>query len=498
MEEGFGPFALGEEGYPDAGQVCRFYREQKGLKPINLAHALGITDVAVRGMENNRTGLDSLSLRRRLVSLLEIPPRLMGIDGLHVTPEHYWWISEGYPAFLAGVDEYPCPGQLVKYYREEKKQHDSSWTQAGLGRALNISDVAVRGMENNNDSLDSISRRRALAFILSIPPVLLGLDSQQYTPEIEPERLKKKTVEPWHLEKISMRRFQEMLPFYWNGYYTSKQLDPLKEIAELTHDLRATLFEVRGTQQQHQGLALLSSYYQLASTIARDQCNYPVAFFYANRAVRIARILNSDELLAASLLRRSFISFEQDKFDVALVDLNAACPAAQSARSPLKGLVFQVAGHVHAHMARSVSDQKKALSLLDSAASLAYAGPYTDDEHFIRFSADWHHVERAEAYLALCKPDEALCELDIATRNLAADGQVRRLAHLNIYRAKAYICKNELADATAYALTALDVSKAIQSTIKVSLIVGLYRQLKNSVYGQSPDISRLGVMLRTY
>jgi len=103
-------------------------------------------------------------------------------------------------------------------------------------------------------------------------------------------------------------------------------------------------------------------------------------------------------------LRRSFISFEQNNFEAALIDLNAACPYARFARSPLKGLVFQVAGHVQAHRSLSGSEQKQALSLLDAAACLAYAGPYEDDENFVKFSSEWHHVERAEAYLALRKP----------------------------------------------------------------------------------------------
>ncbi len=441
----------------------------------------------------------SISLRRRLVSLLTIPPVLMGLDSLHVaSPDTLcWWLQEGFPAFLADPYGYPNPGQVVKYYREQKKRGNPSWTQIGLGVALNISDVAVRGMENSNESLDSVSRRRALVFILGISPALLGLDGSHYVPEIQEDRFTRRTGESWHLEKVSIHRFRQSLPFYWNGYYTSELLNPLKEISELLRDLSATLLEARGAQRQ-QGLDLLVRYYQLASTIARDQCNYQAAFFYANRAVKLARCLGDNELLASSFLRRSFISFEQENIEAALIDLNSACPYARSSRSSLKGLVFQVAGHVQSHLARGMSEQKHALALLDEAGRLAYAGPYEDDENFIRFSADWYHVERAEAFLALSKPDEALSELDVAAGSMVQDAHARRLAHLNIYRAKAHIHRNELADATAYALTALTVSSAIQSNIKVSLIFGLYQELKRSTYGHSPDVARLGLLLRSY
>ena len=498
IDEGYDSFAIGEEGYPDPGQVCHFYRELNGFKPINLAQKLGITDVAVRGMESKKTGLDSMSLRRRLISLLAIPPVLLGLDSLHTAPATppCWWLREGYPAFLAGDDGYPNPGQVVKYYREQKKQSNPSWTQAGLGIALNISDVAVRGMENNNESLDSISRRRAVAFILGIAPALLGLDSLHYDADVKTDRLTKQAVEPWYLEKISISRFREALPFYWGGYYTSAIPDPMQEISDLLRDLSATLLEARGMQRQI-GLELLTRYYQLASTIARDQCNYHCAFFYANRAVKLARSLGNNELIASSLLRRSFISFEQENLEAALIDLNAASPYARSARAALKGLVFQVAGHVHAHLAQSMSEQKRALAMLDDAGQLAYAGPYEEDENFISFSSDWYHVERAETFLALNKPDDALHELDIAANGLSHNGQARRLAHLNIYRAKAHIHKKEHADATAYALGALIVSKMIQSNVKVSLIFGLYQDLKASSYAQSPDVARLGLLLRS-
>src|SRR5450631_592262 len=127
VEEEYDSFMAGEEGYPDPGQVCRLYRERKQYKPITLAHELGITDVAVRGMESKRTGLDSISLRRRLISLLAIPPVLLGLDLPHSVP--YWWLRADLPAFLAGPNNYPNPGQVVKYYREQKKQSNASWTQ---------------------------------------------------------------------------------------------------------------------------------------------------------------------------------------------------------------------------------------------------------------------------------------------------------------------------------------------------------------------------------
>src|SRR5712691_11409968 len=89
----------------------------------------------------------------------------------------------GLPDFALDKEGYPDPGTIVRYFREKMKYLDSSdgkeksWTQTDLAKRLSVSEVTVRLMENNNTGLDSIARRRLLASILKIPPVLLGLGS---------------------------------------------------------------------------------------------------------------------------------------------------------------------------------------------------------------------------------------------------------------------------------------------------------------------------------
>src|SRR5258707_4136886 len=95
----------------------------------------------------------------------------------------------GLPSFELGAGGYPSPGKVVKYYREQmtyigadgKGRH---WTQADLGQRLGLKDIMVNLMENKNQGLDSIERRRTLATILNIPPVLLGLGALDLIVEI--------------------------------------------------------------------------------------------------------------------------------------------------------------------------------------------------------------------------------------------------------------------------------------------------------------------------
>src|SRR5713226_8072736 len=89
----------------------------------------------------------------------------------------------GYPDFPLDDEEFPDPGTVIRYFREKMQYTDpiegkrKHWTQADLAKRLGVSEVTVRLMETQNVGLDSMSRRRLVADILKIPPVLLGLGS---------------------------------------------------------------------------------------------------------------------------------------------------------------------------------------------------------------------------------------------------------------------------------------------------------------------------------
>src|SRR5579875_954895 len=89
-----------------------------------------------------------------------------------------WWEAKGYYSFERGKDGFPRPGQVVKYYRKAKrKDNGKSWTQKDLAIALGISEQAVRDLENRDVGMDSYDRRRFLADLFAIPPMLLGIVS---------------------------------------------------------------------------------------------------------------------------------------------------------------------------------------------------------------------------------------------------------------------------------------------------------------------------------
>jgi DNA-binding XRE family transcriptional regulator len=88
------------------------------------------------------------------------------------------WARFGLPSSVEiGKDGFPLPGKIIRCYREHKKYTDVTWTQKHLARKLGLTERAVCYLESHDVGLDSISLRRRLAIVFTIPPLLLGLAS---------------------------------------------------------------------------------------------------------------------------------------------------------------------------------------------------------------------------------------------------------------------------------------------------------------------------------
>ena len=153
--------------YPLPGQVLAQYRARACLSRDDVAAHLGIGAKALYYAEYEGRGLDSISRLRQVRALLNIPHALLGLCAAPALPG--WWISDYHP-WPASPDGWPNVGVVVKHYRRFSKR----WTQVQLAVALGIQELGVRHMENQRVGLDSISRRRALRFLLGIPPLLVG------------------------------------------------------------------------------------------------------------------------------------------------------------------------------------------------------------------------------------------------------------------------------------------------------------------------------------
>jgi DNA-binding XRE family transcriptional regulator len=86
------------------------------------------------------------------------------------------WARFGLPSAVeTGNDGFPCPGKTARCYREQKKRTDATWTQKRLAQELDLTERTVCYLESHDVGLDSISLRRRLALLFTIPPIFFGL-----------------------------------------------------------------------------------------------------------------------------------------------------------------------------------------------------------------------------------------------------------------------------------------------------------------------------------
>src|SRR5579864_5623999 len=104
----------------------------------------------------------------------------MSVGGFFMTTLQDLFIQAGYPAFPLDEQGFPQIGPIIKYFRKQMVYTDLDgserwWRQQDLANVLGLTEDMIGLMETKNLTEDSISRRRALAEALNIPPVFLGI-----------------------------------------------------------------------------------------------------------------------------------------------------------------------------------------------------------------------------------------------------------------------------------------------------------------------------------
>jgi tetratricopeptide (TPR) repeat protein/DNA-binding XRE family transcriptional regulator len=140
-----------------------------------------------------------------------------------------------------GKDGFPRPGKTTRWYREQKKHTDTTWTQKRLAQELGLTERAVYYLESQDVGLDSISLRRKLTVLLPIPPMLFGLASLE--DETDPGQI--------------VKRHRKMKP----------KNHPLRSQKGLARALSMTEKAIRDMEKRNIGLDSLSRRRLLASLL---------------------------------------------------------------------------------------------------------------------------------------------------------------------------------------------------------------------------------------
>ncbi len=504
---GYYPFDAGEDNFPHTGQVIKYYRNAANISQAEFAQQLHLSKNAVRCMQNYNVGLDSLSRRYQAMTLFHIPPELLGLDVQYWQgqKDQSWWIQQGYPSFRLDDDGYPHAGSIIKYHRKALQKSDGkTWTQADCAEALEMTEKAVRAMENDNVGMDSLSRRRLLATMFRIPPALLGLASLE-------ELLKhsfsdeKRNIgaiiqtsgETLNTSEVDWQEYRAALNGYWQLHHTRTAEDTLREILVRINHVHQALPYLSGEQERGAN-ALLCQYHIAAGSIMDPIASFNEAIAHLNLAVQVAKKLENKELYAAALYRRGGIFFDNERYLHAVNDYDLAREYQASLSVPLREALVLKAGYAHAKIARDETERNAAIALLDSAGNVIRRSDpalMSDDRHFLKLNIERYYLDKGAALIAIGRPSAALDELAL----VAAQEQSnlpRRYAYSNLLHSQAYADKGFFPIATSTAIDALDIMQEIHSSVNIVRIRKLYEQLKTSSYGNNPEVARLGWKLK--
>jgi DNA-binding XRE family transcriptional regulator len=501
----------GYDGFPRPGKASRWYREQKKRTDATwtqkrLAQELGLTERAVCYLESHDVGLDSISLRRRLALLLNIPPIFFG---------------------LISLEDETCPGQTVRRHRKMKQKNHPLRSQKGLARALSLTEKAIRDMEKRNIGLDSMTRRRVLSLLLDIPPAALGIITLE---EILLQQQKATSTIPHagaSAEKeatFDLAVYKGRLKTLWNRNHTHTAQDRITQIAADMAGLTTALPYVSGDDEK-EVRAVLCLYHQLHAHILRDQGRYDAAIAELEKAAILAERAEHSHLLAVTLLRigsvlrdRGDVAFAQAKIEDARGNSTGANQKKRQANADylaaitqyrrvheleqlpqaLHGVVLFDEGYAQAHLAQGNQDARRiALALLKNGGKIiTETRDILEEEFSIKITERTYRNTKAAAMLSAGWPREALQELT-NLMDLPEEGDMtRQNAYTDYLWSQAYADLGWIDAAATPAQDAFVVMKQIKSCVHMMRIAGLQGQL-SQLDSKHIEVIRLGVMVNS-
>src|SRR5216683_3242411 len=176
-------------------------------------------------------------------------------------------------------------------------------------------------MENHNQVPQNLSRRRVIADLLKIPPVLLGVGVMgSYLEPLETYSNQHESVDFYNIQDA-----KEYLDAAWEvNFYTS--------CSYLLPGVRKWEARIKeqvayGGREQEENLHLLQQYKHFLLVVGRERHDY--AMTDPAGLIDLARQINNPDALGISLFRRGKMYFEQRNYDAALVDVLEALSQAR-------------------------------------------------------------------------------------------------------------------------------------------------------------------------
>lgn len=446
---------------------------------------------------------------------------------------YYWGEGGQYGPFAAQEEGewagWPNFGQVMRYFRKKIKPKLSAKAFGVLyGETINADGSAIGerwilDMELENKVPVDINKRKTIARLLQIPPMLFGLATLEDL-KLEPHpQVQTVMTGQTKLVKVAAdtTRYQHNIRTIWQLHKTGNAQG---SISQLYSDIK----DIESLEQQAQGdlrfqfQETLIGNHLVATHVIRDQRKFSQAYYHANEAVRVAKAMQDSDLIATALFTRGWTSLEwglfgtmkHNIFQISTKKVHLAIGDFQNAldekeiHPQLKGLLSLFLGRAEAVLAINKGQKPSAPSLLalDDAADAincqSISDPYTQllitGTRTGLHTAGYHDM-KAIAFNSAGLAGQALKELTtlekIVEKAYGRD-ETRQHAWLDILRANVYIGLEEFGVATTYAKQALLACQDICSITNTAIITDIYGKLLNSRYKSSRDVQELGDILR--
>lgn len=376
----------------------------------------------------------------------------------------YWVDNNGasYGPFDTQEDGYPNAGQVLRYFR--KLRHVSA-----KELAEQLGDVSTRWiyiMEKENKVYESINRRSALAFILGIPPILLGLGDIK---ELETQSgIRQETTKELDITALDNRL--DFIYEAFNAGIDSRYLRP---------QLNSAIYAL-STSREKDALTLLSKYYRSYSRIERDMQNMELAKDYIKKAEAVSSELNDIDLFSISMHSHGWILEEDGDILKSIPYIRKGHDMVKNDITPLAGCSYIDLAIILSTVTQDRKDRDLVESLLDRAEEIATEVPSTREKDGM-LTMEVVHTNRAKAYLNMRMLDKAEYAIE-KSESCLAPNQTRRSIRLDIIQAKYSFLSGDIMIALNSLENAYKAAKYIKSYYNISTIRQLAHDIRNSRY----------------
>jgi tetratricopeptide (TPR) repeat protein len=505
-EQDLSAFDIGPDGFPFPGQVLRRFRlakfkeDGKPWTQGDLARAMKKKELAVREWERRSAGLNDIVRRRDLVKLLDIPPLLFG---LATVPERQnniesldvpWWVQLGFPAFDAGPDGFPHPGQVLRHFRPMKLKEDGKpWTQHDLALALGKQELAVRGMELRGTGLSDISRRRFLADLFDIPPLLFGLamTKRQCSAHIQGAPICMPGVFSASVP-LDLERVRDQLTLFW-----TKNASASQDLLIMINSALRCLYEqfpVTSSDARLEVVMALCELHIHAANLLRDRGRFGKTLEHLNKAKDLSSLIDN-EMQADVLYRRGGVYQENGELSLALDDYRAAEQMLPRISAPLQAAVLLETALCEAREAISQKKRQDVLKKLDGAGRLIrieHTEIGRERWPYLNVDLERYHLDRSATLIIVKNSKEALQELNLLS---PAHLRGRRLMYYLILQAQAHFGLKEYVQAALLAEQALPLVRQARSRVNLERIKTLHKEIQQTPFQNNPEVVRLEYLL---